>query len=105
MRRRKLAFATYAKVPRLHPDDQVLPPLLERRGFDVVARPWSEPIEQWRDDDIIIIRSTWDYYLRAEEFTNWLHALRQLRARVFNPIDVMLWNMNKSYLRDLAARG
>lgn len=61
----------------------------------------------WRDPppkgiDGWIIRSTWDYHLRAKEFLEFVD--REGAARpMWNPPRLIHWNSNKTYLRDLAA--
>ena len=50
-------------------------------------------------------RSCWDYHQRAPEFERWLDRLERAGVRVVNPVPMLRWNMRKTYLRDLAARG
>jgi len=50
-------------------------------------------------------RSCWDYHQRAPEFERWLDRLERAGARVVNPVPILRWNMRKTYLRDLGARG
>jgi glutathione synthase/RimK-type ligase-like ATP-grasp enzyme len=39
------------------------------------------------------------------EFSDWLQSLERVAARVFNPVPLVRWNLDKGYLDDLAARG
>ena len=48
----------------------------------------------------MVIRSTWDYYRRLGEFETWLdHVSHQ--TTVHNSPEVVRWNMDKRYLREL----
>src|SRR5690606_22160029 len=48
--------------------------------------------------------TAWDYPARVEQFCNWAERTAA-RTRFYNAPDLVRWNTNKSYLRDLAARG
>lgn len=45
----------------------------------------------------MLVRSTWDHHLRRDEFLSWT---QRCRAKS-NPTDVLRWNSDKRYLRDL----
>jgi hypothetical protein len=49
----------------------------------------------------VVLRDTWDYTDRVEEFLAWAGAL----PRLLNPAGVVAWSSDKRYLRDLAAAG
>ena len=55
--------------------------------------------------DAIIMRSAWDYHTRYETFITFLNTLKKSKVPIFNDIDIMLWNSNKSYLLDLEKNG
>ena len=103
--RMPIALATSEKWSQLSPDDSELIPELKK--LDVDARPvvWSDAVVDWRAFDLVVIRSCWDYHLRADEFSAWIDRLARERVRMFNPPEVLRWNMHKSYLLDLAAKG
>ena len=50
------------------------------------------------------MRSVWDYFDRAREFTDWVRRVGRL-TRVLNPPEVLLWNAHKGYLQDLGEQG
>jgi len=73
-------------------------------GLVADVRDWDDPAARWSDYDLALLRSTWDYTDRLEEFRGWLaHVSRQ--TRLHNPEPVVAWNTDKHYLRDLAALG
>ena len=51
--------------------------------------------------DLVILRATWDYIDRLDEFLAWTTRVRN----VINAPAVVAWNTDKRYLADLAAAG
>ena len=86
------------------PEDQLLGAALARRGAVVAHVPWSAPDEDWAAHDLILIRTTWDYFDHLEEFRAWVMRAAQL-APVWNPPEVVWWNADKRYLFALEERG
>jgi glutathione synthase/RimK-type ligase-like ATP-grasp enzyme len=101
----RLAFATYAARPEGEPDDRYLVDALARAGAIAESRPWNDPAVDWRAYDAIVLRSTWDYFLQPAPFAEWLDARDAEGTRVLNPTSLVRWNMDKRYLRELAAAG
>ncbi|GAB1421992.1 hypothetical protein MASR2M15_21980 [Anaerolineales bacterium] len=95
----KIAFATYKTIPELTPSDAKAAQALNRLGVEVDACVWDDPRIQWGDYQAVILRSTWDYHQSYQVFINWLNALE---IPVFNPIEMLRWNYNKIYLKELA---
>lgn len=100
-----IAFATYAADPHIQADDQALAEALVRRGATAVARVWDDPEIDWKAFDAIVLRSTWDYFVKAERFREWLEAREYDGTRILNPVSAVRWNIDKRYLRDLEGRG
>ena len=102
---RSVAFATYDLAPSLTPDDRLAAAALEKRGITVRPAIWSDAGVDWGQFDVIVLRSTWDYHRRAEEFRHWLDRLEASGVPVWNPVPLLRWNLDKRYLRDLSSRG
>ena len=100
-----VALATCAQYPDLSPDDQLLPPALERLGLRPVAARWDDAGVRWESYGAVVLRSCWDYHHRFPAFVRWLHHLESVGARVYNPVPTLRWNMRKTYLRLLEAAG
>jgi len=100
-----IGLVTYAKFPDLTDDDRPLVAELEAVG--VQARPvrWDDAEVRWTDFDLLVLRSCWDYHLRAGEFRRWLSLLERMRVPLWNPVPLVRWNMHKGYLRDVAEAG
>jgi glutathione synthase/RimK-type ligase-like ATP-grasp enzyme len=98
----RVALATCAAVPDLDPDDRPLVPALRRRGVDAVPAVWDDTELDWTQFDLVVLRSTWDYAERRDEFLAWIDEL----PAVLNPPAVVRWNTDKQrYLSDLARAG
>jgi len=100
-----VALVTYDARPEPTDDDRLLVDALSARGVSVRAIPWSDPDARWGAFDTVIVRSCWDYFLRADEFHAWLDRLEAGRARVHNDARILRWNADKTYLRELETRG
>jgi glutathione synthase/RimK-type ligase-like ATP-grasp enzyme len=74
-------------------------------GLDVEIfdAPWSEPL--MRDYDLIVPLVAWGYHNAPERFRAMLAGLKADDKRIFNPADIVSWNVDKRYLRDLAQAG
>ena len=97
-----IALVTWSGLPELAPDDRLLRGALERRGATVHAVAWDADVD-WRRYDAAIVRSTWDYHRRVDEFRAWIDSLDG--APVWNPPAVLRRNIHKSYLLDLQEQG
>ena len=63
---------------------------------------WTDPSIVWQDFDLVVIRSPWDYPERPREFLDWLDSVAAVTT-VLNAPDLIRWNIDKTYLRDIAA--
>ena len=100
----RLALATCAELPELDPDDQLLRSALVARGIAVDAVVWDDPTVDWASYQHVVVRSTWDYTERQAQFVDWTRRVEQT-SELLNPADVIAWNTDKTYLRDLEERG
>ena len=101
----RIALATSADLPELDPDSQLLLPAFEMLGVDARPTVWSDPDVDWASFDAVVIRSTWDYFDREDEFLAWVRAVGATAERFINPPDLVEWNAHKTYLRELGDQG
>jgi hypothetical protein len=100
----RVALVT-AEAARGHDEDEVaLLDALIWRGVEAGVVAWDDRAADWAAFDVAILRSTWDYAKRHREFLRWLRRVER-RTRILNPVSVVEWSLDKSYLRDLAAAG
>ncbi|MCZ6834590.1 MAG: hypothetical protein O7G85_02340 [Planctomycetota bacterium] len=100
----QIAIATCSKLPDWEVDDVPFHEALRERGLDVPHIAWDDSNTDWSTFDAVLIRTTWDYMERQEEFLQWAQGVEQV-SRLFNPASIVKWNTHKSYLRDLEAKG
>lgn len=96
-----MLLLTEAALPELTDDDDPLREAFASAGWQVRPAVWSDPIV---DADLALIRSTWDYTSRAEEFLARLDEIA-LRMPLWNPAATVRWNADKRYLMQLADAG
>jgi hypothetical protein len=77
---------------------------LRSLGHEVEEVPWRGE-EDWDGYDYVIIRSPWDYQDDAQAFLDVLECIDGSAATLLNPLDVVRWNIDKRYLRELEQRG
>jgi glutathione synthase/RimK-type ligase-like ATP-grasp enzyme len=94
-------LATCAAMPDGEPGHEALEAALAARGIDVAWVAWDDASVDWDAAPLVVVRSTWDYTTRAEEFLTWTHKLDQ--SRLLNGADVFAWNHDKAYLTDLGS--
>ncbi|MEO8430836.1 MAG: hypothetical protein ABI592_04945 [Acidobacteriota bacterium] len=95
---------TCAAYPDLVEDDRILQRALEERGVRTRAAVWNDPAVRWSEARMAVVRSTWDYHLHPREFEDWVRETGS-RTALVNPPELILWNIHKSYLLELADRG
>ena len=100
-----IALVTCDNFHELLTEDVPLREELIALGHHAVSVSWSDKSADWTQFDLVIIRSTWDYYKRFDAFNQWMDMLESKGIPTWNPIALMRWNSNKTYLRDLEAKG
>ena len=97
-------LATCAEVPDLDDDARVLQRALTERGVVARAAVWTDPAVAWEEADLVVIRSTWDYATQRDRFLVWAESVAAVTA-LHNPLAMIGWNTDKTYLRQLEAAG
>jgi hypothetical protein len=96
----RIAVATCTAWPELDDDGPELLAALAAEGLEVDVKAWDSDTD-WATYDLVVIRTTWDYWDRHEEYLAWTRRV----PRLANHPDVVAWNTDKSYLRKLEAAG
>ncbi len=73
----------------------------KRRGVEFEIVYWDEMDLPQRGFDLAVIRTTWDYTERADQFLAALESHERNGLCVCNPSQVVRWNMRKTYLQEL----
>jgi len=85
-------------------EDRLLQTALVNQGLIVCKKDWADPNFDWDTTKYAIFRTTWDYFDRFEEFFNWLEETKH-KTIFINSTEIINWNIDKHYLRDLATNG
>jgi hypothetical protein len=85
--------------PQAESDDAGLVAALRKRGLHARWMSWDDP--DTLRADLVILRATTDYADRLEEFLAWTRRVPNL----LNAPDVVAWNTDQHYLRDLRRAG
>lgn len=95
----RVALATCAS--EVDPDAPLLVGALAEVGITGELAIWDDPSVDWDAFDLTVVRSTWDYTARRDEFLAWARGV----PRLANPYGALEYSSDKHYLLDLAARG
>ena len=97
---RRVAIATCEDL-YVDPDTPLLLEVLTSLGIEHELLAWDDPNASWDRFDATVIRSTWDYAPRRDEFLEWATNV----PNIYNSFDLVAWNTDKHYLRSLQQAG
>jgi glutathione synthase/RimK-type ligase-like ATP-grasp enzyme len=102
-----VAYVT-ADIDFLDPDpDWDMPAVvagLRAAGVDVDTPNWDDVNVEWSKYDLVVIRSTWNYPPRRNEFVAWANSVAAMTT-LLNPAHVIADNTDKTYLARLVSAG
>ncbi len=99
-----IALVTVQLARGLDHDLEILTASLDAINESWQIVDWDDPSVDWSTFSIVVLRSTWDYYKRLDEFTRWIDATAQV-TRLYNSAEIVHWNLDKQYLTQLIAAG
>ncbi len=105
-----IGIATYQDTGRylsvVPNEDEMLVNLFQGHGHSVELAIWDNPSINWKKFDVVIIKSTWDYFIgKINLFYSWLDYLKENNIPCLNHPDLIRWNSDKHYLLDIAWSG
>ena len=101
----RCAFLTLSDPTGYVIDDELAREPLRARGWALEMVPWDRDGVAWEDYAIVAIRSPWDWVGAADAFLGVLEEIDRRGVRLENTLAIVRWNLRKTYLRELAARG
>ena len=101
----RIAFLTMDSLDGFFSYDYLVRDILQQRGVHVDEVSWRDPNADWDAYDLVVIRSPWDYQQSCSQFLDVLARIDASRANLQNPLTVVRWNVEKTYLRDLQDSG
>jgi glutathione synthase/RimK-type ligase-like ATP-grasp enzyme len=87
------------------PDDRLLQESLSRSGHTAEPVIWNSPAVDWSLYDAVLIRTTWDYTEQIEEYLAWADHVHSGGIQILNDVDLIRWNYDKRYLKQLEDAG
>lgn len=99
-----IGIVTSSKLPNLDDDSRLLLDHLLARGVDTRPVIWDDPSVDWSSMQVCLVRSTWDYHERLPAFIAWMKQADRVTS-LWNPLNVLLWNTDKVYLKAFQAKG
>lgn len=99
-----VALATATRLPSGMADTPALAAALAGNEVTALVRAWDDPEVDWQRFALVVPHCTWDYLERQHEFRRWLRVCDQ-RGALPNPLSLLDWSLDKSYLLELAAKG
>lgn len=107
---KKIALVTYLDKgaydsATVESEDDKLLNFLKQKGLDIEKVIWNDVNINWEDYSLAILKSPWDYFDLVKDFYIWLDLLATKKVKLLNPIDVVKWNSDKRYLKEIEAAG
>jgi hypothetical protein len=100
----RIAIVTARAAVGTDEDEPLLLAALTAAGASADVVEWDDEHTDWASYDLAVVRSTWDYALKRDEFLAWARSAATV-TRLRNEPDVLTWNTDKTYLSELAAAG
>ena len=97
-------LASCAQARGLDDDEPLLLAALAGAGVTASTADWADPAVDWAAASAVVVRSTWDYAPRRDEFLAWAQRVAAVTA-LHNPAAVLAWNTDKRYLAEVGAAG
>jgi len=99
-----IAFVTCRNIPEPDLDESLLLDACRKAGIDCELVPWEDTGIDWSRYDMVVLRSSWNYFERETEFRAWIDSTSK-NANVWNGRKLLLDNLDKHYLADLDLLG
>lgn len=81
-------------------EDRLVYHALEELGLKTLRLAWDDMFFDWSTTKSVLFRTTWDYFDRFDEFSQWLETISK-QTILLNSEELIRWNINKHYLLDL----
>jgi glutathione synthase/RimK-type ligase-like ATP-grasp enzyme len=100
---KKIVLLTCQEHDQVSDDHLFLEALKNSSRYEVDVIPWDSD-HDWKKYDRAIVRTTWDYTKRIEEFLKKMRFIAT-QTKLSNPLSVIEWNHHKGYLKELEQKG
>jgi glutathione synthase/RimK-type ligase-like ATP-grasp enzyme len=100
----RIALCTWSDPSYVDPEPPAIADQLQACGHEADVVVWHDPAVDWGSFDLVVIRSTWDYFDRLDEYLEWADQVHAV-SRIINSPKVIRWNSHKGYLLELGRAG
>ncbi|MHC4992098.1 MAG: ATP-grasp domain-containing protein, partial [Planctomycetota bacterium] len=90
----RIAIATCASLPDWEVDDRPLFAAFEDLGVNAPVVAWDDGAFDWAATDACLIRTTWDYQDRLDDYLQWVDHVSGCTS-LYNPPAIVRWNTHK----------
>ncbi len=104
MRKKKVAYLTMEDQGDYVTDYHLSFEPMASLGWDVEVVAWRSAPD-WNNFDVVYVCMPWDYPDHVDEFIAALEAIDASNAVLYNHLSIVRWNLEKTYMRDIEARG
>ncbi len=102
----RIVMATCRAYPDLSKSNLVLADALKAAGATLLTAPWNGPDQaSFHDNDLVLLRQTWDYMDDPGGFAAWALWLDRAGARIETAPGLAIWNNDKRTLSALGDAG
>ena len=101
---RRCAYLTMDDISGFVSDAELSFEPMAELGWSVEMVPWRSDTD-WNDFDLVYICTPWDYQNDVAAFLAVLETIEMSSAILVNGLDLVRWNLEKTYLRELEIRG
>lgn len=85
-------------------EDKLVLESLQKVGLNATRVDWARKDFDWNDARFLLFRTTWDYFYKWTEFSNWVEETKK-KSLFINPISTIKWNLDKHYLLEMQESG
>ncbi len=81
-------------------EDKGLKSALQKYDIESEIVAWNSKDVNWKMFDVAVLRSTWGYHKRYNEFMQWLYYLDSNNIKLINDTNIVRWNIHKNLQLD-----
>lgn len=101
---KRCAYLTMDDIGNFVSDADLSVAPMAELGWQVDMVPWRRDVD-WDDYDLVYICTPWDYQNDVAGFLDVLERIERSSARLCNSLELVRWNLEKTYLQELESRG
>lgn len=103
--RKQCAILSMSSLEDFESYDNLLVEPLGKLGWSTQTTDWRDESIDWNQFDAVLIRSTWDYQQDPQHFLRVLQRIDKSSAILQNCLQLVEWNIKKTYLKSLQNKG